>query len=202
MQNATLAFICVAISLGGDSFGQTTSHVQTFALSDTNDLVLVNVKAEALEYKGRKAVRLTKDTEKDGLALVRGTDFQDGTIEADLALKITTPPGVRMPGFFGVAFRAQSDASRYEFFYLRPVNSRADDQAMRNHSMQYDALGCCHRESVANEPLGGLSAMARVGRTGPQGREIQGQYQGRFGEVHLRQVYGSASPAPREDAPG
>lgn len=115
---------------------------QAFALSDTKDLVLVNVKAEAVEYKGRKAVRIIKEkgtANRDfvGFALLKGTDFQDGTIEADVALKITTPPGVRMPGFFGIAFRARPDASRYELFYLRPGNSHAEDQAMRNHSVQY-----------------------------------------------------------------
>ncbi len=126
-----------AILLAWASFGQTRSNAQTFALNDTKDLVLLNVKAEATEYKGRKAVRLTKDTEKDGFALLRGTDFQDGTIEGDIALRITTPPAVRMPGFVGIAFRARPDASRYELFYLRPRNSRSDDQAMRNHSVQY-----------------------------------------------------------------
>jgi hypothetical protein len=110
---------------------------QTFALSDTKDLVSLNVKADALEYKGRKAVRLTYDKERDGFALLQGADFQDGTIEADIALKITTPPGMRMPGFVGIAFRARPDASRYELFYLRPGNSHAEDQAMRNHSVQY-----------------------------------------------------------------
>ena len=42
-----------------------------------------------------------------------------------------------MPGFVGIAFRARPDASRYELFYLRPGNSGSDDQAMRNHSVQY-----------------------------------------------------------------
>ena len=126
-----------AIVLACASFSQGKSNDQTFALNDTRDLVLLNVKAEAVEYKGRKAVRLTKDMEKDGFALLRGSDFQDGTIEADIALKITTPPGVRMPGFVGIAFRARPDASRYELFYLRPGNSHAEDQAMRNHVVQY-----------------------------------------------------------------
>jgi hypothetical protein len=44
---------------------------------------------------------------------------------------------VRNPGFVGIAFRARPDASHYELFYLRPGNSRSDDQAMRNHSVQY-----------------------------------------------------------------
>src|SRR5205807_5047335 len=126
-----------AILLAWAIFNQPASYAQTFALSDTKDLVLINTKAEAVEYKGRKAVRLTKDVQKDGFALLKGTDFQDGTIEADIALKITTPPEVRMPGFVGIAFRARPDASRYELFYLRPGNSYADDQAMRNHSVQY-----------------------------------------------------------------
>ncbi|HXW91054.1 MAG TPA: hypothetical protein VEK33_10955 [Terriglobales bacterium] len=127
----------VAILLAWASFGQATGNGQTFALSDTRDLVLLKVKADTVEYQGRKAVRLTKDTEESGFALLRGTDFQDGTIETDIALKITTPPGVRMPGFVGIAFRARPDATRYELFYLRPGNSRSDDQAMRNHSVQY-----------------------------------------------------------------
>lgn len=131
----TLEFF--AIILAWASSGRVTSNAQTFALSDTKDLLLVNTKADTTEYKGRKAVRLTKDTEKDGFALLRGTDFQDGTIEADFALKIITPPGVRMPGFVGIAFRTRPDASRYELFYLRPGNSRSDDQSMRNHSVQY-----------------------------------------------------------------
>ena len=138
------SMFAAAIALGTiwAGAGWTAPETQTFALSDTKDLVVLNVKAEAVEYKGRKAVRITKekDTAKgdfDGFALLKGADFQDGTIEADIALKITTPPGVRMPGFVGIAFRARPDASRYELFYLRPGNSHADDQAMRNHAVQY-----------------------------------------------------------------
>ena len=127
-----------AILLVSASFAGAQSKVQTFALSDTQDLVLVNVKAEAVEYKGRKCVRLTNATDKDGFALLRGTEFQDGTIEGNIALKISSPPlPFRMPGFVGIAFRARPDASRYELFYLRPGNAESDDQAMRNHSVQY-----------------------------------------------------------------
>lgn len=140
---ATTGVFAIAVGLGmGARVGQATPEAQTFALSDTKDLVLVNVKAEAVEYKGRKAVRITKekDTAKsdfDGFALLKGTDFQDGTIEADIALKITRPPAYRVPGFLGIAFRARPDASRFELFYLRPGNSHAEDQAMRNHAVQY-----------------------------------------------------------------
>jgi hypothetical protein len=91
-----------------------------------------------VNYLGRKSVRITMEGEDhEGLALLPGTDFQDGVIEADIALKTTTPPGVRYPGFVGIAFRVRPDAAHYELFYLRPGNSEAADQAMRNHAVQY-----------------------------------------------------------------
>ena len=53
---------------------------------------------------------------KDGFALLKGVDFQDGTIEGEIALKVTAPPGApgapgmsTMPGFVGIAFRARPD---------------------------------------------------------------------------------------------
>ena len=118
------------------TFGRDVSGVQTFALDETKGLIERNVKLESVEYQGRKAVRLTKESE-DGFALLPDSDFQDGTIEADIALKVTTPPGMRMPGFIGLAFRARTDGSHFELFYVRPGNSQSQDQAMRNHSVQY-----------------------------------------------------------------
>lgn len=132
-----LAVSLAALVFAAAAFGQNAPGVQTFRLADTTGLIAKNVTVKAVEYKGRKAVVVTPSGEEDGFALLPSVDFQDGTIEADIALKITTPPGVRMPGFVGIAFRARPDASRYELFYLRPGNSHAQDQAMRNHSMQY-----------------------------------------------------------------
>ncbi|MGB9076907.1 MAG: hypothetical protein WCC26_08740 [Terracidiphilus sp.] len=115
--------------------------VRTFSLSRSADLETHHLKAEAVEYLGRKALRLTTETQNDesGFAFLPGVDFADGTIEADLAVRLTTPPAVRMPGFLGVAFRSNADGSEYELFYLRPKNALADDQAMRNHAVQYSA---------------------------------------------------------------
>ena len=113
-------------------------RVQTFPLRDSTGLTAPQVKTQAVKYLGRESVRMTiEGDDHGGLALLPGTDFQDGVIEADIALKSTTPPGVRYPGFVGIAFRARSDASHYELFYLRPGNSSAPDQAMRNHAVQY-----------------------------------------------------------------
>ncbi|HTB98708.1 MAG TPA: family 16 glycoside hydrolase [Terracidiphilus sp.] len=113
--------------------------LQAFALIDTKDLVEHGVKAEATDYLGRRAVRLTRQEEGDGQAILTGTNFRDGIIEVDVATKITRPPGVRMPGFTGVAFRSRGDGTHYELFYLRPGNALSEDQAMRNHSVQYSS---------------------------------------------------------------
>jgi hypothetical protein len=111
---------------------------QIFPLHDANGLIAPKVKAEAVNYHGRKCVGITIDgRDHDGLALLPGTDFQDGVIEADIALRNTTPPENKRPGFIGIAFRVSPDASRYEVFYLRPGNSQAQDQAKRNHAVQY-----------------------------------------------------------------
>ena len=119
---------------------QAPAPVQSFPLRTTAGLIAPKVKTEAVQYLGRDAVRITMDgDDHEGLALLPGTDFQDGVIEADIALKATTPPGVRYPGFVGIAFRARPDASHYELFYLRPGNSASPDQAQRNHSVQYAA---------------------------------------------------------------
>jgi hypothetical protein len=120
--------------------GQTPPATQTFALTDIAGLQTKNLDIKAVDYKGRKSIELlTTGNNEDGLVFLPGTDFQDGTIEADIALKITTPPGVRMPGFVGIGFRARPDGAHYDMFYIRPGNSHAADQAMRNHSVQYVA---------------------------------------------------------------
>ena len=116
-----------------------TPAAQTFPLTDANALAITGGKAETVEYLGRKAVLLTTTANSDIYAYLNGSAMQDGVIEADVAVKITTPPGVRMPGFTGIAFRARPDGSHYDMFYWRPRNAASDDQAMRNHSVQYVA---------------------------------------------------------------
>lgn len=121
-------------------FAQAPSRVQTFSLQDVSGLIPLKVRSDPVNYLGRKCVRITMDgDDRDGLVLLPGTDFQDGVIEADIALKVTVPPGIHYPGFLGIALRARPDASRFELFYVRPGNADAADQAMRNHAVQYSS---------------------------------------------------------------
>lgn len=137
-----IGMVCLVMAAAGTaSMGSSTSSAQSFPLRDATGLVPHNVKIEPETYQGKPAIRVTTVTQGDdaGFALLPGTDFQDGTIEVDLAVKILTPPGARMPGFTGVAFRAKQDGSAYELFYLRPKNALSDNQSMRNHAVQYCA---------------------------------------------------------------
>jgi len=138
-----LAGVSAVVSANAQSRPATDSGTQaarSFALADVNDLIVAGGKAEAVEYQGRKAIRLTTEqSSQEVFAFLKGVQIQDGTIEADIAIKKTAPPGIRMPGFVGIAFRARTGASHYDLFYLRPFNSHSEDQVMRNHSVQYVA---------------------------------------------------------------
>lgn len=101
-----------------------------------------NVKVENTEHKGRKALRVTDDapaTADDGdrLLILTTTDFSEGVIELELSGQAMPNAGETARGFVGVAFRVASDAAKFECFYLRPTNGRAEDQVRRNHSAQY-----------------------------------------------------------------
>lgn len=119
-----------------------TAREQVFPLTDIKGLAPTkNVMVEATEFKGRKAVKVTKQPNSgDGGLLLTGTDFQDGTIDADVAVKVTTPPSAGNPGFVGITFRTTPDSLHGDWFYLRPGSARTDDQAQRNHASQYMAL--------------------------------------------------------------
>ncbi|HEY1579165.1 MAG TPA: hypothetical protein VGF82_19005 [Terracidiphilus sp.] len=136
----TVGILCCGLMVGATALAQ-ESEAQSFPLKDATGLVAHNVKFEPADYLGRKAIRMTTVTQGDdaGFGLLPGTDFQDGTIDVDVAVKTTAPPGARMPGFTGIVFRSKADGSEYELFYLRPKNALAENQSMRNHAVQYCA---------------------------------------------------------------
>ena len=131
-----LAFGCVASAAGG----QDPLPKLSFPLDSAAGLEAVGVKPEAVAYRGRRAVKLLDSSEQSksggGMAILKGSDFKDGVLETEIAgmPRASAPPDVR--GFLGIAFRVQSP-EKYECFYIRATNGRADDQIRRNHSTQY-----------------------------------------------------------------
>jgi hypothetical protein len=114
-----------------------------FPLTTSKGLEVINVKAEPATYRGKQAIRLldAPGSQRGGeqMAVIDGSDFKDGTIEVEIASAPRSGASATARGFAGIAFRIQPQGSRFECFYLRPTNGRADDQLRRNHSAQYVA---------------------------------------------------------------
>ncbi len=122
-----------------------------------------NVTAEAVTLDGKRCVRLTVSPELtrrlqaltpdqltqlaqrgsiegvdlEQLAVIEGSDFSSGVIEAEIAGAPAPDAGAGARGFVGIGFRVQPDLRTYDAFYLRPTNGRAEDQERRNHATQY-----------------------------------------------------------------
>src|SRR5438477_4768645 len=128
---------------------QSNQNVPGIAL---DQLELHNVKAEAVNYNGKPAVRvdaLPEASNGASYAILKGSRFHDGTIEVELAGKPGANAGPGARGFIGIALRVQGN--RFEYIYLRPTNGRADDQIRRNHSTQYAAYPDFHFDRLRKE---------------------------------------------------
>lgn len=132
---------------------------QQYPLESVAGLRLHNVTAGAALHEGRQGVRVTMsdgardrlltmtpaqrdEATKTGatdeyLAVIDGSAFGNGVIEAEIAGAPQTDVFEAARGFVGIAFRVQDDLRTYDAFYLRPTNGRAEDQVRRNHSAQY-----------------------------------------------------------------
>src|SRR5580704_1910144 len=90
-------------------------------------LELHNVKAEPVTFLGRPAMRVT-DAGPEGLddagrlAVLRGSSFENGTMEVNLSGDTAPDAPAGLRGFVGIAFRVTPDRSHFECFYLRPKN--------------------------------------------------------------------------------
>ena len=124
-----------------------TSSSGRYALETVDGLRPHNVTVEPTTHEGKRGVRvaisddarrrMAADEPLEELVVIEGTDFTNGVIEAEIAGAPGANAGEGARGFVGIAFRVQPDLKRYDAFYLRPTNGRADDQERRNHSVQY-----------------------------------------------------------------
>jgi hypothetical protein len=114
---------------------------QLFPLVAPQEVRAVGVSVSAVEHAGHRALRVVgaPDEAEYRLAVVAGAELRDGVIEVALAGRPLEGAAEGARGFVGIAFRAATDASRFECFYLRPTNGRAEDQLRRNHATQYIA---------------------------------------------------------------
>ena len=101
-----------------------------------------NLDVSRVVYRGGPALKVVDRTGQatDSLVPLAVGDFGDGVIEAEVAGLLGPTASATSRGFIGIAFRVQDDPSRYEAFYVRPLNGRDQDQLRRNHSTQYIAM--------------------------------------------------------------
>jgi hypothetical protein len=109
-----------------------------------------SVLAKESAYKGKRAIEVTLPselyqdpkkevlTDRPNLAWL-SVDFHNGVIECDVAAVLSPDAPDYARGFIGIGFRIDSNVN-FEGIYLRPANSRVDDQVRRNHSIQYFSL--------------------------------------------------------------
>jgi hypothetical protein len=90
----------------------------------------VNRTMKGINEDGKQGLQLNARP-GDGLLLLNGSKFAQGTIEFDVK-------GKNLPGqsFVGFAFHVQDDKT-YEAIYFRPFNFMNTDPARQSHSVQY-----------------------------------------------------------------
>lgn len=149
--------VCLSLAAApSDAASKPREVTQSLALDSLDGLEIkavsdvsaepVKVKTDIATHNGRRALHVLIDDSTTGpsgpsggesLAIVKDRDFKDGTIEVDLIGMPRQGSNSQSRGFIGIAFRIQGSGERFEAFYLRFTNGRADDQLRRNHSTQY-----------------------------------------------------------------
>src|ERR1044072_1880385 len=112
---------------------------------------LKNVRASLVKLNGEEVLRVERDlkalpfdekylantVDEPTYVKLKNIELTNGIIEVKMLSRIQEPsPFEAARGFIGLAFRISESDTAYESIYLRPKNGRADDQVMRNHTVQ------------------------------------------------------------------
>ena len=135
------------------------SATTIYSLADADDLRPNGVAVAASEFQGRASVEVRMLNDLSGgdsntLAIVEGTDFQDGVIEFDVASRVNPDSWFFVRwiarGFVGIAFRTDADLSRFELSISgQPTGERRTRSA------------ACTRCSTSRIPSTTLDAFAK-----------------------------------------
>ncbi len=94
------------------------------------------------KFQGKAVVKVIKDStirevDEPTFVRIKNIDFKDGVIEVMVLSRLLPTASPSSRGFIGLAFRINENNTKFECFYIRPTNGRANDQLRRNHSIQY-----------------------------------------------------------------
>jgi len=122
--------------------GRVAAQPKHYALESPDGLVMKTLKASTAVLNGKKGVRIahpageSQGSNVEEFAMVPDLQFSNGVIEVELAGEPEPGASEGARGFVGIAFRVQKE-DKFDGFYLRPTNGRANDQERRNHATQY-----------------------------------------------------------------
>lgn len=132
-----------------------------------------NVHASITSLDNKEVLRLERDLEalpfnektadEPTFVKIKDCDFENGIIEVKLLSKLLSSAPAFARGFIGIAFRISEDNSSYESIYLRPTNSRCNDQLRRNHTVQYYSYPDYKFDSLRNNSKGEYETYADIG---------------------------------------
>ncbi|WP_246000441.1 family 16 glycoside hydrolase [Pontibacter diazotrophicus] len=137
MRSILLAIVSLLLLIPTDLYSQVVKL-------NKDRLEPVNVSMSIQKLMNKEVVRVVKDTavkefDEPTFVRIKGIDFQDGTIEVKVLSRLLKDAPDFARGFIGIAFRINDNNTKYESIYVRPTNSRSEDQVRRNHSIQYYA---------------------------------------------------------------
>ncbi|MBS1717618.1 MAG: hypothetical protein JSS72_07790 [Armatimonadetes bacterium] len=119
----------------------TAFPAQRMALDSTKGLTMIGTaEMSSTTYRGKKAIMaVNTDLNGIGLILIPNCTFQDGSLDVDVAAKPCKGARPDARGFGGLAWRVTAETPKFEYFYIRATNGRAENQVLRNHAVQYAA---------------------------------------------------------------
>ncbi len=123
-----ILFFVFSLTLLAEKTDKKAQSRKAYDLTHVNRLVKSDAQTELIEYKGKKALRITPE-KGERIAYLKDLEFVNGIIELDIAA---------IPYYTGIVFRVRSPHI-YEGVYFRPQNSRHSDPIRRGHTVQYIA---------------------------------------------------------------
>lgn len=138
-----------------------------------------NVTGSIIKFQGENVLKIERDLqalpfdvnrleatvdEPHYAKLVGLEDFENGTIEIKMYSQIQDPsPFANAAGFIGLFYRIAEKDSAFESIYLRPKVGRAQNQFLRNHTVQYFAYPHAKFATLRNNyPPGSYEGSAPV----------------------------------------
>lgn len=137
-----------------------------------------NVRAAVVKLNGEDVLKVERDlktlpfdinrlgetVDEPTYVKLKDFEFADGVFEVKMLARVQRPtPFPASQGFIGVHFRVKADDSAFESIYLRPNAGRADNQAFRNHTVQYFAYPGQKFDRLRKESAGLYETYADIG---------------------------------------